>query len=449
MKTLKILLKQHTPLIHFQHDQEGATLRASEVKPKLDRFIIEQDYENDFEQCKELLVGYNPKNSFALKEKFQKGYRALNYKIRIEVGKINPTIRLQSERGNNGKYYSYWRRNGNRTEEFPLLLSNMGGKNSEDELINFSFYDEIYLFITCKNDDLYDSLSYYIDLFFANNNFGQRSSKGFGSFSVVKINDEKKTFPNEFKGTHYLQFELNGNIDLSFQNKVFQVIDFYWKCLKSGINYTRNGASNDRYIKAFLWIYLASKKQTWEKRMIKRAFNLTTGKEVEEHNYTPSFARAILGLPDKFEYRNKGAIVDIGHNENPKNDDFIARIPSPIVFKPIIENKSNRWIVKVLLLSDNSPIDKLREISNKTFRFSCRGRNQLLNIDPNVIVLEDLICQYHQHIAKLKFGRKAFRNDFEYQYFKREQNINHDNWFIPLDFSWRQVINSPVLLKTF
>lgn len=32
-------LKQHTPIIHFQHDQEGATLRASEVKPKLDRFL--------------------------------------------------------------------------------------------------------------------------------------------------------------------------------------------------------------------------------------------------------------------------------------------------------------------------------------------------------------------------------------------------------------------------
>ena len=28
-------LVQHTPLIHFQHDQAGATLRATEVKAKL------------------------------------------------------------------------------------------------------------------------------------------------------------------------------------------------------------------------------------------------------------------------------------------------------------------------------------------------------------------------------------------------------------------------------
>lgn len=40
MYRLQVKLKQHTPLIHFQWQQEGATLRASEVKPKLDRFII-------------------------------------------------------------------------------------------------------------------------------------------------------------------------------------------------------------------------------------------------------------------------------------------------------------------------------------------------------------------------------------------------------------------------
>ena len=32
-------LKQWTPLIHFQSGQSGATLRTTEVKPKLDRFL--------------------------------------------------------------------------------------------------------------------------------------------------------------------------------------------------------------------------------------------------------------------------------------------------------------------------------------------------------------------------------------------------------------------------
>ena len=33
-------LKAHSPLIHFQSDSSGATLRATEVKPKLDRYIL-------------------------------------------------------------------------------------------------------------------------------------------------------------------------------------------------------------------------------------------------------------------------------------------------------------------------------------------------------------------------------------------------------------------------
>ena len=39
MHTLYFTLKQHTPLIHF-HDQDEATLRATEVKPKLDKYLI-------------------------------------------------------------------------------------------------------------------------------------------------------------------------------------------------------------------------------------------------------------------------------------------------------------------------------------------------------------------------------------------------------------------------
>ena len=42
MYKIEFTLKQHTPIIHFQHDQDGATIRATEVKPKLDQFIFEK-----------------------------------------------------------------------------------------------------------------------------------------------------------------------------------------------------------------------------------------------------------------------------------------------------------------------------------------------------------------------------------------------------------------------
>ena len=59
MKKLTIKLKQHTPLIHFQHDEYGATLRASEVKPKLDKYIIQHAFCDNFDKCKFYLIGYD------------------------------------------------------------------------------------------------------------------------------------------------------------------------------------------------------------------------------------------------------------------------------------------------------------------------------------------------------------------------------------------------------
>ena len=52
MKTLTVTLKQHTPLIHFQPGQCGATLRASEVKPKLDKFILGKLSKDEFAEAK-------------------------------------------------------------------------------------------------------------------------------------------------------------------------------------------------------------------------------------------------------------------------------------------------------------------------------------------------------------------------------------------------------------
>ena len=102
MKTLTVTLKQHTPLIHFQHDQYGATLRVSEVKPKLDKFIIKKVFNDEWEKCKEYLVGYKKSQkedaterrgeeavlNRALEQKFEdskKPFRALNYKIKNNI----------------------------------------------------------------------------------------------------------------------------------------------------------------------------------------------------------------------------------------------------------------------------------------------------------------------------------------------------------------------------
>jgi hypothetical protein len=51
-------LKQHSHLLHFQYQQAGACLRATELKPKLDRFLIEHYFKNDKSRYEKLLIGY-------------------------------------------------------------------------------------------------------------------------------------------------------------------------------------------------------------------------------------------------------------------------------------------------------------------------------------------------------------------------------------------------------
>ena len=116
---LTFKLKQHTPIIHFQHDQHGATLRATEVKPKLDRFLIEKLQLTQKVNGKEV-----PKPEF--KKWFineGKEHPALDYKMRFEpVGILKYYDLIEMEtyydnkkgkhrfiRGKNGSFRPMWK----------------------------------------------------------------------------------------------------------------------------------------------------------------------------------------------------------------------------------------------------------------------------------------------------------------------------------------------------
>ena len=88
MAILKLELKQHTPIIHFQHYQEGATLRASELKPKLDKFLIEKlkltavDDRGRIVPKREYLKWFNNKEKLSL-----------DYKVKIIDNDLKPRQR--------------------------------------------------------------------------------------------------------------------------------------------------------------------------------------------------------------------------------------------------------------------------------------------------------------------------------------------------------------------
>ena len=80
---VEFTLKQHTPIIHFQAGQRGATLRASELKPKFDRFLLEN--------VKDIPYKENPN-----------GHKSLDYKVKIEQN-LTPATQIDS---NNSLFFN-------------------------------------------------------------------------------------------------------------------------------------------------------------------------------------------------------------------------------------------------------------------------------------------------------------------------------------------------------
>ena len=87
----EVKLRQLTPLIHFQAEQPQATLRATEVKPKLDRFLLWYLAPERFSGIlsgkdeKKLLLEIARSKKWLLPMVQGDGSAALNYKMQISA----------------------------------------------------------------------------------------------------------------------------------------------------------------------------------------------------------------------------------------------------------------------------------------------------------------------------------------------------------------------------
>ncbi len=229
MQTISIELEQQTPLLHFQPMQEGATLRASEIKPRLDKYILETLGDGDKNEAlaiarsKNWLIG-------------QSEHEALNYKLRVIA--YNPISLQMKVDKNTTKPRDENNRELFTTSNYPnnensLIMGNIGG-HTKEELLNFSFYKNIRIEIRSCYDDLISELTKYIPLFFIENNIGNRQSKGFGSFIVKSINNEKYT--NKPQYDYFVGFTLNSEGETISEKEaykdIFIIINRIWKGLK-------------------------------------------------------------------------------------------------------------------------------------------------------------------------------------------------------------------------
>lgn len=387
MKTLTVTLKQHTPLIHFQPGQYGATLRASEVKPKLDRFILGKLGKEEFEEAKrkKWLIGKGD-------------HPALNYKMRI----IGKDVILSPIEG----YWGY-RRNRNGQEipiASPMFFGNM--QNEKDKSKKnikkcFSKCNDITLTLYSLSDDVIKVVLKYLQSFFLQTNFGTRQSKGYGSFSLV-VDEKWKNAVEEVKVKEetmpvYPYFTCKGG-----EKVLFNEMEWFHKAIRSGIN----DCFGERfYMKSLMFAYAKEKGKQWEKKTIKTVFydQLSDAynsedineKELANHNnksdvltYTSQnegefLFKDCLGL-STIERWKKPVIsggrlmykdfftLKKGFRKTAEQSDEIQRMKSPVLLKPIKEN----GFYKIYIMYNDVPEKFLKSKFN--ISVDCCAENDFL-----------------------------------------------------------------------
>ena len=370
-------LKAQTPLIHFQSDMQGATLRATEVKPKLDRYIINcYKSENN---------GRNVPEEWCLKKAENSDDKnvALNYKMSIQrIGTDISLIPL------------------GRNTDYDIFYGNTGVSDESKEKQGIKA--DCKLTIICFNKNLFDYIKSKITDFFFVTNFGTMQSKGFGSFIVgsPKFNHQGicQLLKEKYSATHCYYFTVKNNCD------IFKAIKCIYSLMKSGVNY-------GSYRHSILFDYmhdsekmgslnLINNEKAWLKQQ-KIAPNIGTHRlNCDRTDSNSKYVRALFGISDSMSFKEK---VNGDNNfvvNRKETSGVIERLPSPVLFKVI--GKTVYYV--------GMPINE--EIYGKTFNFSSEWEKDGKEIVvPKKEELPDDFINDFMHYAYIKIGkcRQNFR----------------------------------------
>lgn len=397
---LAFTLKQHTPIIHFQADQKGATLRATELKPKLDRFLIDKlkmldDNKKPLDKYKSWFIGEG------------KQHLALDYKVRVEYsGDLKYYI--PNAMSLNSRWYpnreqsvinylqpsinikgfispTLFFANADKIK-FQYRSDEVDGEKSKIDQLAYAIQSEgdIQCSIISYNTELLENIKMHIHHFFAKENFGTRQNKGFGCFEVISP-ESSKTHEQLLKDNYSIIYKCTALYNSNDFSEIFKRIKNDYTHLKSGLNH--NG-----YKKSKLFQYFAKDEKNpirWEKRIVKQTihkhqirnktlkirpntnnsalYGLEEGEQswTDKEIYNYAYIRALLGLTDKYEF-----II----NEN-NTEKYIVKVSNPNVkrFKsPITFKINNREIYLVTNNFDNTIF------ANQFFDFQFLFRNNQL-----------------------------------------------------------------------
>ena len=376
----KYTLLPQSPLIHFQPNASGVSLRVTDVKPKFDAFLILR-YQKI--HSKEI-----PK-SWYNQAAFNKNLPALNYKLDFVQQSL-----ISSERLGLGTDYDIFYGN---------MISDEEKKKPRSEPITekMGLMIEEKAIVTCYKPNLLKWIDESIGEFFVVTNFGAMEHMGFGSFLV----QGKNYSTNEIADLLTMYKDADHCYSFSSNSKtVFKKIKLMYSIIKSGFNLgDGKGHGGDNYIDSVLFDYFQSlptpidhekacAKASGVAPAVKKIgttmrYNPKRKKEVEvplfdldtippKDRTIYRYVRALLGVGETVTYndvnvpdgKSNKVVVKIEHDfkaDNMKKEEKIDRFPSPIFFKII---KNNVYFVGV-------PIDDI--IYGKTFVFSAKGRGNV------------------------------------------------------------------------
>lgn len=390
---LEIQLEAQSPLIHFQADEKhygehpGVTVRASEVKPKLDRFLIRKLKKTG--GCLDELKKNYP--SFFVDVK----HDALNYKMEIEHGEESILVELSPE---------------DKRLRYDLYYGNMG-ENQEVKKMGVISNPTVIIF--CMVEDLRKLIQEHIIEFFLVTNFGTMQNKGFGSFlpndckfgNVLKkkqeemiagflledVIDSMKIERSCKKICYGIKFSGNQGdtaIDKNrFWLRIFKEIKQFYGIMKSGQNFCG-------FARSYIYDYMHEEarcidnEKAWMKQKgISPAISTGQIPKVERWDDNPKYVRAMLGTGETISYKkeegkpcNKKGKVPVTITSLDEN---IDRVPSPIYFK-IIKNV-------VFIVAREAP----EEIYSVKFRFENElWKKQGILKTPDKFDIDEFLMQY-------------------------------------------------------
>lgn len=338
---LEMQLEAQSPMIHFQNRQPGATIRATEVKPKLDRFILRGLQKTTGKDIRELRGDSEYGGIFT-----DKDHEALNYRMQLDAS---------------GQPYSIVNVGDTRAHEYDIFYGNTAEMRRAHKELR-GIFSNPKLTILCFNEKLRSLIEKYIGEFFLVTNFGTMQGKGFGSFAPAGllpaggqldtgIQAEIARYLKAATGSARCYCMRFGAVPSGQQekndycNRIFGEIKSFYSIMKSGQNFSG-------YSRSYIYQYMhvrgtdnrnnagdvsIDNEKAWMKQngISPALAKPENERRTDRKDENPRYVRALLGTAGavtyqaSFENRRDRTTVQIAD----MGTDKLERVASPIFFK--------------------------------------------------------------------------------------------------------------------